>query len=303
MASLKHGDRALKFIVMQPTDLLALRGVSVEAQGVPVLREINLSMKQGETLLVFGESGSGKSTIVNVIGDCIPFSGAVVKREDVTEHTVGISHDTLAAFPDLKVQDIVKMYGRIRSTSENKAMLQIFRLDEIEKRRFRALSTGERRRLALYLALFFDPLLAVLDEPTEGLDPMQRQAFWRLVQEREGATVVVTHLWEEALSSQGRICLLASGRMLGDARLLEDWMAMVSHKGRFAWAQQGEVDDTEGLEEFVTLATHAHTNLYYDEGNRGAALEVVKRHSATYSESLIGLEDVYLLLKAGLIAR
>ena len=286
-----------------PTDLLALRGVSVEAQGVSVLSEIDLSVMPGETLLVFGESGSGKSTIVNVIGECVTFSGAVVKHDDVTEHTVGISYDTFATFPELKVRDVIAMYGRIRSVSENKAMLRLFKLDEIEKRRFRALSTGERRRLALYLALFFDPLLAVLDEPTEGLDPMQRQVFWRLVREREGATVVVTHLWEEALSSQGRICLLANGRMLDEARPLEGWMTMIRHKGRFAWAQCADVDHMQEIEGFVTVTTHAHTYLYYDEGDRDAALEIARRSAATHSESLISLEDVYLLLKAGLIGR
>ena len=284
-----------------PTDLLALRGVSVEAQGVSVLKEIDLSIMPGKTLLIFGESGSGKSTIVNVVGGCVAFSGAVVKRDDATERTVGISYDTFATFPELRVQDVIAMYGRIRSVSKNEAMLRLFRLDEIETRRFRVLSSGERRRLALYLALFFDPLLAVLDEPTEGLDPMQRQAFWRLIREREGATVVVTHLWEEALSSQGRVCLLANGSMLGEARPLEGWMALVPHKGRFAWAQGAEVSHVRGLDEFVTVTTHAHTYLYYGEDDRAAALEVVRRQAATHSESLIGLEDVYLLLKAGLI--
>ena len=284
-----------------PTDLLSLRGVSVEAQGVSVLRKINLSIVPNEILLVFGESGSGKSTIINVVGGCVGFSGSVVRHDDATEHTVGISYDTFATFPELRVQDVVAMYGRIRSVPRNEAMLRLFRLDEIETRRFRTLSSGERRRLALYLALFFDPLLAVLDEPTEGLDPMQRQAFWRLVREREGATVVVTHLWEEALSSQGRICLLANGSMLGEARPLEGWMALVRHKGRFAWAQGAEVDHPRGIEGFATVTAHAHTYLYYGEDDRAAALEVVRRQAATHSESLIGLEDVYLLLKAGLI--
>ena len=177
-------------------------------------------------------------------------------------------------------------------------MAEQLRLDEIAGRRFRALSAGERKRLALYAALFFDPLLAVLDEPTDGLDPMQRRAFWQLVEKRQGATVVVTHLWEEALRSHDRICLLAAGRLIGEPRSLGEWMSTVPHSGRFAWEQTAVVD-AEGIEHFARVEAHGYTYLYYDdEHGRNAALEVVKRNAAAYSESLLTLEDVYLLLKA-----
>ena len=287
-----------------PEALLSLQGVGVKADGRPILNDVQLSIMPGETLAIFGESGSGKSTLVNVIADCVPFSGSILRRDDLDSQSVGISYDTFATFPELKTRDIVAMYSQLRSAQPSREMAQLLRLDEIEERRFRVLSAGEKKRLALYAALLFDPLLAVLDEPANGLDPMQRKAFWRIVEERQGATVLVTHLWEEALRSHDRICLLATGRMLGEPRSLSDWKSTVPHSGRFAWAQSAVAGEVEGIERFTSVAAHDHMYLYYgDERERDAALAAVKRNAVAYSESPVSLEDVYLLLKAGLGSR
>lgn len=281
-----------------PAALLSLQGVSVEADGHPILEDVELSIMPAETLVIFGESGAGKSTLIDVIADCVPFSGSILRSDDLDSRSIGISYDSFATFAELRTRDVIEMYSRLRRVQPNHAMAEQLRLDEIEGRRFRALSAGERKRLALYAALFFDPLLAVLDEPTDGLDPMQRRAFWQLVEKRQGATVVVTHLWEEALRSHDRICLLAAGRLIGEPRSLGEWMSTVPHSGRFAWEQTAVVD-AEGIEHFARVEAHGYTYLYYDdEHGRNAALEVVKRNAAAYSESLLTLEDVYLLLKA-----
>ena len=281
-----------------PAALLSLQGVSVEADGHPILEDVELSIMPAETLVIFGESGAGKSTLIDVIADCVAFSGSVLRSDDLDSRSIGISYDSFATFAELRTRDIVEMYSRLRQAEPNHAMAEQLRLDEIAGRRFRALSAGERKRLALYAALFFDPLLAVLDEPTDGLDPMQRRAFWQLVEKRQGATVVVTHLWEEALRSHDRICLLAAGRLIGEPRSLGEWMSTLPHSGRFAWEQTAVVD-AEGIEHFARVEAHGYTYLYYDdEHSRNAALEVVKRNAAAYSESLLTLEDVYLLLKA-----
>ena len=252
----------------------------------------------GETLAILGESGSGKSTLVDVIADSVTFSGSVLRGDDWNSSSISISYDAFATFAELRTRDIVEMYSQFRCAQPDHAMAQLLRLDEIEGRRFRALSAGERKRLALYVALFFDPLLAVLDEPTDGLDPMQRRAFWQLVDKRQGATVVVTHLWEEALRSHDRICLLAAGSVLGKPRSLGEWMSIVPHRGRIAWAQSAAVDEAERIEHFARMEAHGQTHLYYDdERGREAILEAVERNTVTYSESLVTLEDVYLLLK------
>lgn len=281
-----------------PAALLSLQGVSVEADGHPILEDVELSIMPAETLVIFGESGAGKSTLIDVIADCVAFSGSVLRSDDLDSRSIGISYDSFATFAELRTRDVIEMYSRLRRVQPNHAMAEQLRLDEIEGRRFRALSAGERKRLALYAALFFDPLLAVLDEPTDGLDPMQRRAFWQLVEKRQGATIVVTHLWEEALRSHDRICLLAAGKLIGEPRSLGEWMSTVPHSGRFAWEQTAVVD-AEGIEHFARVEAHSYTYLYYDdEHGRNAALEVVKRNAAAYSESLLTLEDVYLLLKA-----
>ena len=284
-----------------PGALLSLQGVGVEAEGFPILDDVDLSIMPAETLVIFGESGAGKSTLINVIADCVPFSGSVLRSSELDLHSIGISYDSFATFAELRVRDIVEMYSQLRRVQPNYAMAEQLRLDEIGGRRFRALSAGERKRLALYAALFFDPLLAILDEPTDGLDPMQRRIFWRLVEKRRGATVIVTHLWEEALRSHDRICLLAAGRMVGEPRSLGEWMATIPQRGRLAWAQSATSTGAEGTERFARVEAHGYTYLYYeDDQGRDAALKVAKRNAVAYSESLVTLEDVYLLLKAEL---
>lgn len=278
--------------------ILRLRDVSVHVNDVDILKGIDMGVAPGEVVALFGESGSGKSTLIDVVGGNVQYSGVVERSAGLDEDRVGMLYDPLATFPELRVGDVLKLYRDIRECPLNDRLVHRFRLDEVRKRRVRVLSAGERKRLGVYLALFAEPDLAVLDEPTNGLDPMLRRVFWQTVAERVGATLLATHLWEEALRAHDRICLLAGGRMLGSAKPLASWLSAVPYRGKVTlgqgWSNQWTFRGKSYAMEDGTVALY-----YVDEAERAEALKIARRNAANYVDSAVSIEDVYMCLREG----
>ncbi len=246
--------------------------------------------------MLLGESGSGKSTLIDVIAGNVEHSGVIEREAGLDKARVGVLYDPYAVFPELRVSDVMRLYGDVREAPVNELLVDRFRLDEMRNRRVRVLSSGERKRLGLYVALFAAPDLAILDEPTNGLDPMLRRGFWQTVVERTGATLLATHLWEEALRAHDRVCLLAGGRMLGAAKPLNSWLSSVPYRGKVTLGQ--------GWSDQWTFRGRSYAggdgtvSLYYaDEGERTEALKIARTNAANHVESGVSIEDVYVCLR------
>ena len=207
----------------------------------PVLRGVNLHVREGETLVVLGESGSGKSTILKLILRLlVPDRGVVrVFGEDIVtlsynaaidiRRRIGMVFQYAALFDSLTIYENVAFPLREHTDYDEPEIERIVRerLDfvDLDPDRVMALLPGElsggmRKRVGIARAIATEPEVVLYDEPTAGLDPLAVETITRLTRKLQlemGVTsIVVTHDIRAGFSVASRVNLLRGGRIVFD---------------------------------------------------------------------------------------
>jgi len=216
--------------------LLQLEGVGRRRHGRAVVRDLDLRVARGEVLGLLGINGAGKSTTLAMLAGVLrPDAGHILLdgddlagHPDATRRLVGWLPERVPLWPELTVAETLAARGRLHGL-RGKALraardetLERLRLGPLRQRLARALSQGQRQRLGLACAMLHRPALLVLDEPGNGLDPVQAADLRRLVREHAdagGAVVLSTHLLPEVTAVCDRAAILHEGRLRHDAAL------------------------------------------------------------------------------------
>jgi osmoprotectant transport system ATP-binding protein len=222
---------------MQPTTAspaIEFRDVSYRVSGTQVLSRFNLHVQSGETLVLLGRSGSGKTTSLKLVNRLLsPTSGeirvkGVSNREgDVIRlrRSIGYVIQEVGLFPHFTVERNISLVPRIegwpgdRIRARVQELLQTVGLaPDMALRYPYQLSGGQRQRVGVARALAANPEILLLDEPFGALDPLTRdelQYEFLLLQQRLHKTVVfVTHDLREAVRLGSRIALMEAGRLV-----------------------------------------------------------------------------------------
>lgn len=188
---------------------------------------VNLDVAAGQVLGFLGPNGSGKTTTIRMLlGLLHPSAGrAEVLGLDVTRHPeavrarTGYMSQKFALYGELTVLENLAFYAGVYGINDAARLREIMHnlgLAGMDKQRVNTLSTGWRQRLALAIAIIHRPQLLFLDEPTSGVDPVARRAFWEIIYElaAQGVTVVVsTHYMDEAEYCT-QVGVMRAGRLL-----------------------------------------------------------------------------------------
>jgi len=213
---------------MNSEAIVNVSGLKQQFGKLVVLDNIDIDVRKGEILGLLGPSGSGKTTLVKaIIGMLKPTSGkiSVLGKEMPTLSIVdriGYMAQSDALYDDLNAYANLyffgELYGMKGSEAKKRAeeVLSLVMLSEHAKRPVRTFSGGMKRRLSLAIALFHNPELLILDEPTVGIDPVLRKQFWdefkRL--KAKGVTIIVTtHVMDEAEHCD-RLALIRGGDII-----------------------------------------------------------------------------------------
>ena len=211
--------------------MLRLRGVTKRFGGRTVLNGVSLDIAAGEYVAVIGESGIGKSTLLNVIAglepaDCgeIVFQGADLARLGDDELTLmrrdnfGFVFQAFHVLPQLSVEQNVGLPLLLRGLQDRQKIVRLIAAVGLQGREAsapRELSGGELQRVAIARALAGDPKLVLADEPTGNLDPDNARAvlalFREQVKERGAAAILATHSEAAAAACDRRYRLTAGG--------------------------------------------------------------------------------------------
>src|SRR5581483_11545223 len=204
------------------------------ASGQELVRDLELQVHRGETLVLLGRSGSGKTTTLKLINRLLtPSSGEVQVQGRSTiawdvillRRSIGYVIQDVGLFPHFTVERNIALVPKIEKWPEERIqhrvseLLQLTGLDaKLASRYPHELSGGQRQRVGVARALAADPPILLMDEPFGALDPLTRvelQREFRALQQRLQKTVVfVTHDMREALMLGTRIALMESGRMV-----------------------------------------------------------------------------------------
>jgi ABC-2 type transport system ATP-binding protein len=188
---------------------------------------INFDVAKGEIVGYLGPNGSGKTTTIRMLlGLLIPTEGKatvlgydVFKQSEEVRLRVGYMSQKFAIYDDLTTLENLTFYGGVYGiTDKNRILdtLELVGLKEHGDTLTKDLSTGWRQRLSLGIALVHQPKLLFLDEPTSGVDPTARRAFWDLIYQlaEDGVTILVTtHYMDEAEYCE-RVGVMRDGKLL-----------------------------------------------------------------------------------------
>jgi osmoprotectant transport system ATP-binding protein len=201
----------------------------------PIISELNLAVERGETLVLLGESGCGKTTTLKLVNRLLtPTSGQVVVEGKATtawdpialRRRIGYVIQEGGLFPHFTIAENVGLvpslsgWEQTRTQDRVRELLNLVGLDpeRFAERYPRELSGGQRQRVGVARALAADPPLLLLDEPFGALDPLTRASLQREFAEltkRLGKTaILVTHDVREALTLARRIGLMHKGQLV-----------------------------------------------------------------------------------------
>lgn len=214
-------------------EVIKLERVNKSYGKVRALTDLNLSVNEGEIYGFIGPNGAGKSTTIRLLLNFLRSdSGAIsVLGLNPATHDVEIKKQTgyVSAesfmYHDMKVSDLFRFtehYHGIRDGAKLKKLVDMLDIDIHKK--FEQLSFGNRKKVAVACALLHSPKLLILDEPSNGLDPVIRNNLYELLQEEQkrGATIFFSsHVLSEVQKVCTRIGLLKEGQLIRENNAAE----------------------------------------------------------------------------------
>ncbi len=212
------------------TALLEARRVVRRFAGVTALSGVSLAVPAGELSGLVGPDGAGKTTLIRALTGLIDVDDGEVLIDGTSwerapadaREQLGYMPQQFALYGDLSVDENLRFFARLFGLSradfeERRArLLSITQLERAKDRPAGALSGGMYKKLAIAGALLHRPRVLVLDEPTNGVDPVSRREVWALLYEfvAEGMGVLVSTPYMDEAARCGRVCLLSGGEVL-----------------------------------------------------------------------------------------
>ncbi|MGE0578147.1 MAG: ribosome-associated ATPase/putative transporter RbbA [Reyranella sp.] len=238
--ALLPGERGRSYrpVEMPPPDVGHDAEVAIEANGLTMrfgdfvaVDHVDLRIERGEIFGFLGSNGCGKTTTMKMLTGLLPpsegearlFGRAVDVRDFETRRRVGYMSQSFSLYSELTVRENLDLHARLFRLPEETIAARVqevagrFELLDVLDALPPALPLGQRQRLSLAVAVIHKPALLILDEPTSGVDPIARDAIWRMMIDlahREQVTIFVsTHLMNEAERCD-RVSLMHAGRVL-----------------------------------------------------------------------------------------
>jgi ABC-2 type transport system ATP-binding protein len=217
---------------------------------------LSFTVEPGTVLGFLGPNGAGKSTTMKMLtGFLQPTSGTasihghdIVSASLAARRLIGYLPEGAPLYGELTVASFLSFVAGARgyrgseAASRVEAAIERLQLDEVRHQTIETLSKGFKRRVGLAQAILSDPPVLILDEPTDGLDPNQKQQVRRLIREMSADKIIIisTHVLEEVDALCSRAMIIARGRLLAD-----DSPASLLARSRYARAVSLACDDLQ----------------------------------------------------------
>jgi ABC-2 type transport system ATP-binding protein len=215
--------------------LIRADSLRFEYGGESVLQGINLEVEAGEIVGLVGADGAGKSTLLQLmVGQLVPVGGSLrvlgrLPTDPELRSDLAYMPQGFGLYLDLSIQENLEFFADLHGMAQAAAapkirdLLQRTGLKGFESRRAGQLSGGMMQKLALACALVTEPQVMFLDEPTTGVDPVSRRAFWRLLEavRADGVAILYATANMDEAERCDRVVMLEAGRLTRQGTPLE----------------------------------------------------------------------------------
>jgi ABC-2 type transport system ATP-binding protein len=207
-----------------------VRDLVKDFPGVRAIDRLSFDVAPGEIFGIVGPDGAGKTTTMRILAGVLPpdAGSATVARCDVAADPEGVKHlisympQRFGLYEDLTVDENIRFYAdlfgvrRRDRESRSTELLRACGMSEFRARLAGKLSGGMKQKLGLVCALIHTPRVLILDEPTNGVDPVSRREFWAMLYSLvgQGVTVVNSTAYLDEAERCHRVALLHRGRLL-----------------------------------------------------------------------------------------
>ena len=212
---------------MTEKDIISIKNFKLSFGNKEIIRGLSFNVKKGEIFGFLGSNGSGKTTTIRaLLGIYQADSGELlINGEEFSPEKVGaIGYlpEERGLYKKEKVIDVMQYFGRLKGLSKKEAQefskkyLKRIGLEDKANLNIDKLSGGQQQKIQLGITIMGKPELLILDEPTKGFDPVNRQLLMDIIEEENarGATIMmVTHQMEEVEKICNRALLLKNGKM------------------------------------------------------------------------------------------
>jgi len=191
--------------------------------------QISFDVKKGEIFGFLGANGAGKTTAMRMLcGLSLPTSGTgrvagfdVYKENEKIKKNIGYMSQKFSLYEDLTVKENIRFYAGIYGKTDQfikektDRILKNLHLEDEANKLVKSLPPGWKQKLAFSVAIFHEPRIVFLDEPTGGVDPVTRREFWNMIYQaaESGITVFVTTHYMDEAEYCNRVSIMVDGRI------------------------------------------------------------------------------------------
>ncbi len=194
------------------------------------VNDVSISLNRGEVLGFLGANGAGKTTTMRMISGYLQPNSGMVKisgiemRKDpiIAKQNIGYLPEGAPLYPEMTPLQLLRFSGKLRKMSNNELANRIdyviynLNIEAVLAQPIETLSKGFKRRVGIALAILHDPKILILDEPTDGLDPLQKQEVRGLIKKisAEKAIIISTHILEEVDAVCSKCAIIDGGKII-----------------------------------------------------------------------------------------
>jgi ABC-2 type transport system ATP-binding protein len=219
---------------------------------------LSFEVRRGEVFGFLGANGAGKTTAIRILcGLSFPTSGKInvagfdvyTQREEI-KRNIGYMSQKFSLYEDLTIAENIRFYAGIYGLSpkiireRTDELMERLGIQDIRNRLISSIPLGWKQKLAFSVAVFHNPAVVFLDEPTGGVDPLTRRQFWEMINEaaEKGITVFVTTHYMDEAEYCDRVSIMVDGKIaaLDTPKNLKDTYETTNMNGVFLTLARGD---------------------------------------------------------------
>jgi ABC-2 type transport system ATP-binding protein len=209
--------------------IISAKGLTKRFGDFTAVDDVTFDVYKGEIFGFLGANGAGKTTAMRMLcGLSLPTSGEasiagfdIYKQTEQIKSSIGYMSQKFSLYEDLTIRENIRFYAGIYGQSDSfikektAYLLQSLKLDAQADKLVGSLPLGWKQKLAFSVAIFHEPSIVFLDEPTGGVDPVTRREFWNLIYHasESGITVFVTTHYMDEAEYCNRVSIMVDGRI------------------------------------------------------------------------------------------